>query len=354
MRSHVTPLPPSPHKAAAEEEDRIEKESASSSSASEEAEAEEEEVEGMEEDEGKSLYYGLRENPRKSFRVVDPEFVDAAGFVVQDRESETESSRKNAVSHHRRSKRQRRSVDSPSSELTPKFKLKCKPEQEPEPLSSVSDTTPEEDVALCLMMLSRDIWMRDGSDADSEEENYEEDRRAGEAEEVEGEEEEAEELKFRRRRRSKYQCGTCKKVFRSYQALGGHRASHKKIRGCSTPTVPSPLPTATNGRDSIPDNVGPADQHRIHQCPVCLRVFRSGQALGGHKRSHVTGSASASISVSVSLSVSGSASFVDAAPPPTPAAKLADNFIDLNLPAPVDDDDVMSVVSDAEFVDIPK
>eukprot|EP00850_Spirogloea_muscicola_P018110 SM000162S02388 [mRNA] locus=s162:212978:217544:- [translate_table: standard] len=30
----------------------------------------------------------------------------------------------------------------------------------------------------------------------------------------------------------KYQCHTCRRVFRSHQALGGHRASHKKLRGC--------------------------------------------------------------------------------------------------------------------------
>ncbi|KAH7669402.1 beta-beta-alpha zinc fingers domain-containing protein [Dioscorea alata] len=31
---------------------------------------------------------------------------------------------------------------------------------------------------------------------------------------------------------SPYQCSCCKKVFRSRQALGGHRASHKNVKGC--------------------------------------------------------------------------------------------------------------------------
>ncbi|KAH7290197.1 hypothetical protein KP509_30G035900 [Ceratopteris richardii] len=30
----------------------------------------------------------------------------------------------------------------------------------------------------------------------------------------------------------RFQCTSCKKVFRSHQALGGHRASHKKVKGC--------------------------------------------------------------------------------------------------------------------------
>jgi hypothetical protein len=57
-------------------------------------------------------------------------------------------------------------------------------------------------------------------------------------------------------------------------------------------------------------------------------VFGSGQALGGHKRSHLIGS---------STSISG---VVEA------STKLENNLIDLNLPAPVEDDE-FSVVSDA-------
>jgi hypothetical protein len=31
----------------------------------------------------------------------------------------------------------------------------------------------------------------------------------------------------------KYQCATCKKEFKSHQALGGHRSSHKRVvKGC--------------------------------------------------------------------------------------------------------------------------
>ncbi|KAF3792790.1 hypothetical protein EJ110_NYTH10961 [Nymphaea thermarum] len=34
-------------------------------------------------------------------------------------------------------------------------------------------------------------------------------------------------------------------------------------------------------------NNGPLQRAKLHQCPMCLKVFASGQALGGHKRSHL-------------------------------------------------------------------
>ncbi|CAK8565241.1 unnamed protein product [Lathyrus sativus] len=34
------------------------------------------------------------------------------------------------------------------------------------------------------------------------------------------------------RKRGKFECATCNRVFHSYQALGGHRASHKRSKGC--------------------------------------------------------------------------------------------------------------------------
>ncbi|GAB2236780.1 hypothetical protein Droror1_Dr00026662 [Drosera rotundifolia] len=38
-------------------------------------------------------------------------------------------------------------------------------------------------------------------------------------------------------KRSQFEFGTCSKVFHSYQALGGHSASHKKIKGCSSTSL---------------------------------------------------------------------------------------------------------------------
>ncbi|XP_052194264.1 zinc finger protein ZAT9 [Diospyros lotus] len=255
-------------------------------------------------DEEKDLLgYGLRENPKKSVRLVDPEFSFVGSVVLQDRESETESC-KNPI--RRRSKRIRRSRVSVPELKRPKS---CWPE--PEPGSSISGTTTEEDVAYCLMMLSRDKWKD----------------RPEPGEELDQTDDELDELNkpTKQRPRGKYKCDTCHKFFRSYQALGGHRASHKKA-GASI----------NNGGGVGVTNVESVNagfpEEKIHECPVCFRVFSSGQALGGHKRSHVTGSSSLNPSTTAK-----------------PPSKFGETLIDLNLPAPVDDDE-FSAVSDAELL----
>ncbi|KAK1285477.1 Zinc finger protein ZAT9 [Acorus calamus] len=275
----------------------------SSSTSTSEDEAEEE----------KSICYGLRENPRKSFRVADPEFAAADdGLVVQDRESETELPWKAA------SRRRTRRVLWSSADPPPISTAVA----ETEPASSVSDTTPEEDVALSLMMLSRDVWRMkpDRSESEDSDGGPPEPRRRSVAAAGKG--------------RTRFQCGTCKKVFKSYQALGGHRASHKKAKGgCAA-------------RTDEDDGVGPSDAAVsadrtavVHQCPVCFRVFASGQALGGHKRSH------AIIAPPTVEVITAEAASND---------KLGERLIDLNLPAPMEEDDFsqveLSALSEAEFV----
>ncbi|GMJ01588.1 hypothetical protein like AT3G60580 [Hibiscus trionum] len=267
--------------------------------------------------------YGLRENPKRSVLLVDPEFVDV---VLQDRESETESS-KNPTRPRRRSKQTRRKLENEQREERKRVKVsnnKVMDNQlsrtdswaEPEPVSSISDTTTE-DVAFCLMMLSRDKWKSKVLHQDDEDE--------------EGTEIENYELQdffksseVNRTGRGKYRCETCNKVFKSYQALGGHRASHKKMKAHSA---------ATHETENVGATTSSMTDKKIHECPVCFRVFSSGQALGGHKRSHV---------------ITGQVA------PVRSSKKLGDRFIDLNLPAPTDDDDAsqieLSAVSDAEFV----
>ncbi|GFZ01157.1 C2H2-type zinc finger family protein [Actinidia rufa] len=100
-----------------------------------------------------------------------------------------------------------------------------------------------------------------------------------------------------------FQCKNCKKVFNSHQALGGHRASHKKVKGCfaarfdivdaddgdgddidvdDDPTLP---PTINVKRKSETPLSSPSKRKlKEHKCSICHRVFLSGQALGGHKR----------------------------------------------------------------------
>ncbi|CAI0463053.1 unnamed protein product [Linum tenue] len=59
-----------------------------------------------------------------------------------------------------------------------------------------------------------------------------------------------------------------------------------------------------------------AKKVKTHECPFCSKVFKSGQALGGHKRSH----------------------FVGAADDATVVIKQQVGLIDLNLPAPVEEE----------------
>ncbi|XP_076913829.1 uncharacterized protein LOC143572592 [Bidens hawaiensis] len=107
-----------------------------------------------------------------------------------------------------------------------------------------------------------------------------------------------------------FECKACKKVFSSHQALGGHRASHKKVKGCFAARndqsddntgdddvitheefFPSPKPISSyqvnQGPSTTPTSGGPARRmSKVHKCSICNRIFASGQALGGHKRCH--------------------------------------------------------------------
>ncbi|CAN1174036.1 Zinc finger protein ZAT18 [Linum perenne] len=67
-----------------------------------------------------------------------------------------------------------------------------------------------------------------------------------------------------------FECKTCNRQFSSFQALGGHRASHKKPR----PSTGSPVVSSSPAKP------------KTHECSVCGLEFSIGQALGGHMRRH--------------------------------------------------------------------
>ncbi|KAK1409639.1 hypothetical protein QVD17_36168 [Tagetes erecta] len=98
-----------------------------------------------------------------------------------------------------------------------------------------------------------------------------------------------------------YECKTCNRTFSSFQALGGHRASHKKPKvneldkqspatafsdeGDHSPEILQFL-ELNHHRNYSPGNVKKQSSSKLHECSICGAEFNSGQALGGHMRRH--------------------------------------------------------------------
>jgi hypothetical protein len=102
----------------------------------------------------------------------------------------------------------------------------------------------------------------------------------------------------------RFRCSVCGKAFASHQALGGHKASHRKpppplVQAAQAPSSSSSVTTNTSSAGG-----SGAGQGR-HRCSVCHRGFATGQALGGHKRCHYWDGLSVSLTASAA---SGSAS----------------------------------------------
>ncbi|KAJ4911232.1 C2H2 type zinc finger transcription factor family [Raphanus sativus] len=123
--------------------------------------------------------------------------------------------------------------------------------------------------------------------------------------------------------REKHVCATCNKSFTSYQALGGHRASHNKVKildkhevrsngealFLGTEAMVTGLASAQGPNTSLSSNGG-------HVCNKCLKSFPTGQALGGHKRRHWTGP----VSSEAATAVPTAAASPSASPSASPAA----------------------------------
>lgn len=105
-----------------------------------------------------------------------------------------------------------------------------------------------------------------------------------------------------------YKCSVCNKAFSSYQALGGHKASHRKpSTEAATATTNADNPSTACTTTSATSGSG-----RAHECSICHKTFPTGQALGGHKRRHYEGNnnnnnstTNKSTTGSVTASVSG-------------------------------------------------
>ncbi|XP_050369352.1 uncharacterized protein LOC126787528 [Argentina anserina] len=94
-----------------------------------------------------------------------------------------------------------------------------------------------------------------------------------------------------------YTCSLCNKSFPSHQALGGHMSSHNKPKNNNTQHSVEHDHHQSGSEDTNNDNANLTntairvdhDHSENHQCGICHRTFPTGQALGGHKRSHWPG-----------------------------------------------------------------
>ncbi|GAV69944.1 zf-C2H2_6 domain-containing protein [Cephalotus follicularis] len=140
-----------------------------------------------------------------------------------------------------------------------------------------------------------------------------------------------------------YECKTCNRSFPSFQALGGHRASHKKPKASieekksQVITLKEVFEDGKFNTNSPPlalqlsnNKVSHVNKGKIHECSICGAEFTSGQALGGHMRRH----RAAVTTNQVGICIDTTTNLVSHSDEIKPRNILA---LDLNLPAPEDD-----------------
>ncbi|XP_073281253.1 uncharacterized protein [Primulina huaijiensis] len=133
-------------------------------------------------------------------------------------------------------------------------------------------------------------------------------------------------------------CTIYSEIFQSHLALRGHNARHRKEADNSSFDKPTSLSSVTkvgSQLHQIKCNAnqpyqGKAEKGSINvesskskerECPICFKIFSSGQALGGHKRAHLSGFTESKLE-DTSLN-----------------QEITENhdFLDLNFPATIDE-----------------
>ncbi|CAH8361284.1 unnamed protein product [Eruca vesicaria subsp. sativa] len=193
------------------------------------------------------------------------------------------------------------------------------------PVTITDCTEEEEDMAICLIMLARGAALSP---------DLKNSRTAGENSSF-----------------YVYECKTCNRTFSSFQALGGHRASHKKPRVSIDEKTKLPLMQVKSvgseeGQKRHFKASGPAlasqssntvisKANKVHECSICGSEFTSGQALGGHMRRHRT--ATTAVIPVATPEVSRNSTEEETENLSTYIEQRKYLPLDLNLPAPEDD-----------------
>jgi C2H2-type zinc finger len=153
-----------------------------------------------------------------------------------------------------------------------------------------------------------------------------------------------------------YRCINCGRDFLSFQALGGHRASHKKPRlaqhkndYCSRSSREVVVEKEEEMLKLSMNSFSMAiAKTRIHRCTICGCKFTSGQALGGHMRRHrnstIASEAASSEGVAPDTDIKDEIEILE-------ENETSPLTLDLNFPAPLDEKRVtiMSLSPEMDF-----
>ncbi|XP_026420645.1 zinc finger protein ZAT9-like [Papaver somniferum] len=260
--------------------------------------------------------YELRENPKKSWRLSDLSDDKALLGDEGEEDSWTTIDNEAAVPDHLLKKRKRTARYDSTTSSSSSFSLV-------NDYSNLEIEQEQEEVAICLMMLSRDVGYWGGLDSvvESSGNNFGF-KKVESQDSVDGFYKKDDFKKLTKNHTKvvfkvfddyvelgKYQCTTCNKIFHSYQALGGHKSRQTKLKSCFSSKIESSYETRmetevshhSTAAESEPTkpfilDIPVVKERKLscivkkgekHECPICFKVFSSGQALGGHKRSHL-------------------------------------------------------------------